>query len=69
MELEKQLQDLIELREAIAVLHTHQNILHKLKDFENDCLENYYMESYDKGFLKGINKCIELITESMEESI
>lgn len=69
MELVKQVQDLIELREAFAVLHTHQGILRKLKDFENDCLENYSMESYDRGFLKGINKCIELITENMEESI
>lgn len=54
---------------VFATLHTHQNILRKLKNFENDCLENYYMESYDNGFLKGINKCIELVTESMEESI
>lgn len=69
MELEKQLQDLIELREAITVLHTHQNILRKLKDFENDCPENYSMESYNMGYLKGINKCVELVTESMEESI
>ena len=69
MELAKQVQDLIELREAIVTLHAHQNILHKLKDFENDCPENYSMDSYDMGYLKGVNKCIELITKSMEESI
>ena len=54
---------------VFATLHKHKKILRKLKDFENDCPENYSMESYDKGFLSGINKCIELITESMEESI
>ena len=58
-----------EIIKVFVTLRTHQKILHRLKDFGDNCLENYSMESYDEGFLKGVNKCIELITDSMEESI
>lgn len=54
---------------VFATLCAHQNILHKLKDFENDCPENYSMDRYDVGYLKGVRKCIELVSESMGESI
>ena len=59
----------VELREAFTALHTHQSILNELKDLKNECLEKSLLSFYGRGFLHGIDKCINLVTKSMEENI
>ena len=59
----------VELKEAFTVLHTHQSILNELKNLQTERFEKCSCSIYGKGFLYSIDKCIDLITKSMEENI
>lgn len=59
----------VELMETFNTLHTHQEILHELKNLQTEHLEKCSLSFYGRGFLHGIDECINLVTESMEENI
>ena len=59
----------LELVEAFAKLHANQRILKELNEFKNSYPEFEDRTNYEDSFVEGIEECIEIVTEIMEEQI